>query len=219
MQFGSLESLLGEISGAVSTDPKDVDDNDALLRRTKFKQPSAIANIFLLSLDGRNIGNAEGQHAGAGDRAYFQRALAGDSLVAGDPIRSRSNLGWVIPVARPVKNDHGEMQAVLVVAIFLEDFRELLGSNELPPGWVIRIFTDNETEVTTVSNVSAAPGWDSNRTGNVASQLRRKEGSEVVNVDSNLTRVVAFSRTHRVPWLVSVGMPAEVGTMRVAKGL
>jgi hypothetical protein len=219
MQFGGIEKLLDELSGAVSTDPIDIDANDALLRRVKSEQSRAIANIFLLTLDGRNIGNAEGQHAGAGDRAYFQRALASGSLVAGDPIRSRSNLGWVIPVARPVKDRSGEMRGVLVVAIYLEDFREMLGPNEFPADWVVRVFTENATEVTSVSNVSATTGWDSNRTGNVARQLRIREGSEVVNIDGNMSRVVAFSRARSVSWMVAVGLPPEAGPVRIAKGL
>ena len=218
MQFGGIEKLLDELSGAVSTDPVDMDANDAILRRAKSEQSRAIANIFLLTLDGRNIGNAEGQHPGGGDRAYFRRALASGSLVAGDPIRSRSNLGWVIPVARPVKDSRGDIGGVLVVAVYQKEFREMLGPNEIPTDWVVRVFTDNAVEVATVSNVSAAMAWDSNRTGNVARQLRLKEGSEVVNIDGNMSRIVAFSRAQRVPWMVSVGLPPEVGPVRIAKG-
>jgi len=218
-QFGSIEKLLDELSGAVSTDPNAMDANDALLRRAKSEQSRAIANIFLLTLDGRNIGNAEGQHAGASDRTYFQRALASGSLIAGEPIRSRSNLGWVIPVARPVKSRSGEMRGVLVVAIYLEDFRKVVGPNEIPTDWVVRVFTENANEVTTVSNASVVTGGDSHRTGNVARQLRLKEGSEVVNIDGNTSRIVAFSRAQRVPWMVSVGLPPEAGPVRIAKGL
>jgi hypothetical protein len=31
----------------------------------------------------------------------------------------------------------------------------------------------------------------------------------VVNLHSNLTRIVGFSRTQRAPWLVTVGLPVD----------
>ena len=119
---------------AISTNPGDVDSNDAILRNLKSELPSSVANIFILSRDGRNIGNAVGQHASAGDREYFQKAMAGTPLVVGTPIFSRSNLGRVLPIARPVRNSAGEIQAVLVVAIFLGSLADVIGINDLPPG-------------------------------------------------------------------------------------
>ena len=153
-QFVSLEILLSGLSAKVSTNPIDVDANDALLRREKSELPKSIANILLLSPDGRNIGNAVGPHASAGDRDYFKRASAGDRLVVGPPLRSRSDLGWVIPVARPVSNSGGAIQAVLVVAIFADSVRQLIGANELPFGSLVRVAADNETEVAFLSNGS-----------------------------------------------------------------
>jgi hypothetical protein len=91
--------FLNRLSAELSTNPNDVDTNDALLRREQSQLPKSIANILLLSNDGRNIGNAVGRHASAGDRDYFKRATAGDQLVVEAPIRSRSDVGWVIPVA------------------------------------------------------------------------------------------------------------------------
>ena len=71
--------------------------------------------------------------ARAGDRAYFRRVVGGESLVVGDPIVSRSNVGWVIPVARPVKDRRGEMQAVVVVAISLDGFRDWISTDPPSP--------------------------------------------------------------------------------------
>jgi hypothetical protein len=218
VHFRDLENLLTGLSDAVSTNPNDIDANDALLRRVKSEMPSAIANILLLSLDGRSIGDAVGQHASAGDRDYFHRALAGDTLVVGDPIRSRSNLGWVIPVARAVKNSVGETQAVLVVATSVDGIRALIGADELPAGGLVRIVTNNEIEVATISNVPASSGIDLNRLGNAARQIKLKEGTERVTLSSNVTRTVGFSRAHRVPWLIAVGLPIEPGAMRLAEG-
>jgi hypothetical protein len=101
------------------------------MRREKTELLRSIANILLLSLDGQNIGNAVGRHASAGDREYFKRASAGDRLVMGLPIHSRSGLGWVIPIARPVSSDTGAIRGVLVVAVFVDSFRDLISANEL----------------------------------------------------------------------------------------
>jgi hypothetical protein len=127
--FGDLEILLREISAAVSTNPTDANINDALLQRVKSELPKSVANIFILALDGRNIGNAVGHHASAGDRLYFQTAVATGRLVVGEPINSRSGVGWVVPVAWPVLTG-GAAQAVLVVAVFVDSFRDLIAPSE-----------------------------------------------------------------------------------------
>jgi hypothetical protein len=215
-QFVDLESLLSRLSVKISTNLDDVDANDTLLRHEKSELPSSIANILVLSPDGRNIGNAVGRHASAGDRDYFKRALAGDRVVVGTPIRSRSDLGWVIPVARAVSNNGGTVQAVLVIAIFADSFRELIDGNELPVGSLVRIVADNEIEVAFVSNESTAIGPDLNRMGSAPRQFRLVEGSELLNLNGNLIRVVGFSTARRVPWLVTVGLPTEIGSVRIA---
>jgi hypothetical protein len=216
-KLGDLKDLLSKIGGAVSTNPDDIDANDALLRRMHSELPKSIANIFVLTLDGRNIGNAVGKHASAGDRDYFQRALSGARLVVGLPIRSRSDLGWVIPVAQPVFDSSGKMRAVLAVAIFADSLPEMIGTSALPERSVVRVVTENEIEVALFSRESAAIAPDASRMGSAARQFGLVEGSEVVNLHSNLTRIVGFSRTRRVPWLVTVGLPVEGGSVRSAK--
>jgi hypothetical protein len=216
--FGGLEILLREISAAVSTNPNDVDVNDALLQRVKSELPRSVANILILALDGQNIGNAVGQHAGAGDRDYFQMAVAAGHLVVGEPIQSRSDLGWVIPVAWPVLNNGGDVQAVLVVAMFLDSFRDLIASDELPKGSIVRIVNKNEIELAVVSNESVAIGPLVRRMGSAARQFRLVEGSEIVKLYGGLTRVVGFSRMQRIPWLVAVGLAPYMGAVTVAEG-
>jgi hypothetical protein len=215
--FGGLEILLREISAAVSTNPDDVDVNDAMLQRLKSELPKSVANILILALDGRNIGNAVGQHASAGDRDYFQTAVATGHLVAGEPIQSRSDLGWVIPVAWPVLNNAGDVQAVLVVAMFLDSFRDLIAPDELPKGSVVRIVNKNEIELAVVSNESVANGSQLRRMGSAARQFRLVEGSEIVKLYGGLTRVVGFSRTQRIPWLVAVGLSPYTASVTVAE--
>jgi hypothetical protein len=66
-QFGATEALLNRLDVKLSTNPDDVAANDALLQRELSELPKSIANILLLSPDGRNIGNDRGP--GDGGRA------------------------------------------------------------------------------------------------------------------------------------------------------
>jgi hypothetical protein len=215
-QFASTEGVLNRLGVKLSTNPVDVDANDALLRREQSEMPKSIANILLLSPDGRNIGNAVGRHASAGDRDYFKRASAGNQLVVELPIRSRSGVGWVVPVARRMSSNSGSTQAVLVVAISVDSIRELIGANNLPPGSLVRVVTEDEIEVAFVK-VATSVGPELNRMGNAPRQFRLVEGSELLTSNGSVVRVIGFSRTQRVPWLVTVGLPAEVSSALVAE--
>ncbi len=214
--FDAIENLLDVVSAAVSTNPSDIEKNDALLRRSMSEAPRFIANIILFSLDGKNIGNAVGHHASAGDRDYFQRAKAGAPFVVGDPIRSRSNIGWVIPVARPLRNSAGEMQAVLLVASFLDAVRQMIGVDERPMGQFISVVNDRGIEI--ASN-STAVEKEFTQAGAPARQIRLKQGSESMVMHDDATYIVGHSTTRRVPWLVTVGLPMQFGSVRVANGL
>jgi hypothetical protein len=219
MYFGALENLLTGLSMAISTNPSDVDANDAILRRLKSELPSSIANIFILSRDGRNIGNAVGQHASAGDREYFQKAIAGASLVVGAPIFSRSNVGRVLPIARPIKNSAGEIQGVLVVATFLGSLADVIGINNLPAGSVVKIVDEEEIEVVTISNAAGAPELHLFPVGETERQFQLKDGSKAVALRNDVGRIVGLATMHRASWFVAVGLPMEAGLLRVAGGL
>jgi hypothetical protein len=136
-QLRTTETLLNQLSVKLSTNPDDVAANDALLRRELSEVPKTIANILLLSPDGRNIGNAVGNHTNVGDREYFKRASAGDQLVVEAPIRSRSDVGWVIPIARRMSDGGGSTQAVLVIAISVDSIREA-SFIERPLAWAAK---------------------------------------------------------------------------------
>jgi hypothetical protein len=215
--LGSLEDMLTGIGTAVSTNPDDIDANDALLRRRLSGLPKSIANIFLLTLDGTNIGNAVGKHPSVADRDYFKRALASDRLVVGVPIRSRSDVGWVIPVAEPLFDSGGKMRAILALAIFADSLPELIGSWGVPRGAVVRVVAEDEVEIALFSSESTDITPDASRMGSSIRQIRLTEGSEVVNLHSNLKRIVGFSSTRRAPWLVAVGLPVEGRLISSAK--
>jgi hypothetical protein len=214
--FDAIESLLDAVSAAASTNPNDIDRNDALLRRAMSEAPRFIANIIVFSLDGTNIGNAVGHHASAGDRDYFQRAKAGAPLVIGDPIRSRSNIGWVIPAARPIRNSAGEIQAVLVVATYLDSVQQMIGIDESPMGQFISVVNDRGIGIASNSTVVKN---SFTQVGAAARPIRSKQGSELVTTNDNVTYIIGYTTTRRGPWLVTVGLPLGSGSARVANGV
>jgi hypothetical protein len=101
--------------------------------------------------------------------------------------------------------------------MFLDSFRDLIAPDELPKGSVVRLVNKNEIELAVVSNETVANGPDVGRMGSAARQFRLVEGSEIVKLYGGLTRVVGFSRTQRIPWLVAVGLPPYMGPVRVAE--
>src|SRR5436190_1566920 len=74
--IGNLENLIAGLTYAVSTNPADAEQNDILFVRAKAAMPEFIANVMLFTLDGKNIGIAEGNRFSASDRLYFQKVLA-----------------------------------------------------------------------------------------------------------------------------------------------
>ena len=140
--IGNLESLMVGLSRAFSTRLADPAANDTLLRQVKEELPDYIANILLFAPDGSNIGSswdADVRRFYAGDRAYFQQVMGGQTLAIGDVIRTKLSGEWVVTVASPVKDQTGRLRAVMAVGTKLERFQEALRMQRLPAGSIVRI--------------------------------------------------------------------------------
>jgi diguanylate cyclase (GGDEF)-like protein/PAS domain S-box-containing protein len=212
--IGNLENLMAGLSRAVSTQPADATANDLLLQQVKAELPGFIGNILLFSLDGTNIGTSAGPAAKrfyAGDRAYFRQVLAGERLSIGDVIRTKLTGEWVITVASPVEDQTGRLRAVLAVGTKLEHFQDALRIHALPLGSVVRIV--NQSGIV-VAQSADGPNWigrDLSASESIARTLVAKEVSEVSVWSDNVKRITGSSTAHRVPWLVSVGLPRDIG--------
>src|SRR5882762_7135876 len=117
--LGNLEALMAGLSRAVSVNPAEIDANDAVLKQLKAELPGFISNIFVFSLDGTNIGSAQGARFNAADRAYFRGVLAGQRLAMGEVVLGRATVMTHCPIARPVEDSAGRLQAVLAVGTLL----------------------------------------------------------------------------------------------------
>jgi PAS domain S-box-containing protein len=140
--------------------------------------------------------------------------LAGERLVVGDPLST--DVGWVFPVARAVKNAAGELQAVLVVGTVIESVQEALRVAELPPGSVVRIVSDQRIGIASFPEVAGWVGSSRVASENVARHLRLGEGSEVTDWSDGATRFTGYATAHLAPWMVAVGLPAAIEAAAIA---
>src|SRR5262249_6056834 len=126
----------------------DAAKNDALLRRIKAELPDFVGNIVLFSLDGSNIGTSSTQgRFNAGDRRYFQQALAGQRLAIGQGVIARALREWAVMVARPIEDQAGRVRAVIAIGTLLEHFQDALRVKGLPPGSVVCIIDEKGTVI------------------------------------------------------------------------
>jgi diguanylate cyclase (GGDEF)-like protein/PAS domain S-box-containing protein len=208
---GNLTNLLSGLSVAVSWDLKDVDANDRLLRRVKSELPSYVANLLLFSLDGTNIGTSnEAGRFFAGDRDYFRKIVAGHDHAVGTVVRSRAGNEWVVTIARPVVDAEGGLRAILAVGTRLERFQDALTLTQLPRGSVVRIVDEN---LVVIAHSLDGPNWisrDLSGSAAVARHFAARDLSEVVRWSDDVERITGSARANLVPWMVSVGLPADV---------
>jgi len=208
---GNLTNLLSGLSVAVSWDLKDVDANDRLLRRVKSELPSYVANLLLFSLDGTNIGTSnEAARFFAGDRDYFRKIVAGHDHAVGPVVRSRAGNEWVVTIARPVVDAEGGLRAILAVGTRLERFQDALTLTQLPRGSVVRIVDENLVVVAHSLDGSNWISRDLSGSAAVARHFAARDLSEVVRWSDDVERITGSARAHMVPWMVSVGLPADV---------
>jgi diguanylate cyclase (GGDEF)-like protein/PAS domain S-box-containing protein len=209
--IGSLDSLLSVLAQSVSFDPADRAANDALLRKVNGALPNGHSHILLFDTEGNNIGTSQDPdypRPNAHDRAYFQEAMAGHSPAVGEPILVRSGR-LVLNVARPISDASGRIRAVLTVGPVLDHFEEALKVHALPENSAISII--NLQGVVIAANreelIGQNVGWR-----HLQPRIAAREGSDVSNWThrDNVERVNGFATAHRVPWLVTVGVPTAI---------
>ena len=220
--ISNLEALLVGLSRAVSPMPADAGSNDTVLRRVKNELPSYVSAVLVIGLDGNDIGSSVDSTNGRlyfGDRAYVKDVLAGKRVSIGDAIQGRISGQWIIPIARPIEDETGQLRAVLMIAARLEGIDEVLRTHELPVGSVVRVVDGHGVVVGRSANSPNWIGRDLSGLEVVARHRAAGEGSEIAPWGDNVRRITASSMARRVPWLVSVGVPADVAFAAIASRL
>ncbi len=212
--IGNLENLMIGLSRAVSTRLADSNSNDALLRQVKEGLPNYISNILLFAPGGSNIGVSwtGDQRVNVSDRAYFQEVLAGQGLAISDVIHAKLSQQWLVTVASPVKDQTGRLRAVLAVGTQLARFQNALRIQHLPAGSIVRIVDQNGIVVANSQNPSRWIGRNLISSQDVAQALAANESSAIIRWPGRIERITGSATAHRVPWVVSVGLPITFGS-------
>jgi diguanylate cyclase (GGDEF)-like protein/PAS domain S-box-containing protein len=220
--IGNVDNLMMGLSEAVSINPADIRLNDAMLRRVKAELPDFINTVLLFSLDGTNIGaswSADRPRVNVRDRGYFRQILNGRRLAVSEVRLGSVSREWIIIIARPVEDQAGRLRAVLTVGTRLEHFQDALRVHSLPPGSVVRIVNEHGIVVTQNPDGANWIGRDLGRSEHVTRHLAAKEASEIAVWPDNVARITGSSTAHRLPWLVSVGLPTNTAIASVAARL
>jgi diguanylate cyclase (GGDEF)-like protein/PAS domain S-box-containing protein len=218
--IGAIENLLSVVGQAVSFDPADRSANDALLRKVRSELPNGNSQILLFDPDGNNIGTSQDRDyppPNAHDRVYFREALADHTPAVGEPIVVRSG-HRVINVARPIKDATGRIRAVLTVGPLLDGFQDALKLHALPPNSAITVINAQGIVIAAdkPERIGRQGDW-----GHLAQRMAAREGSDITSWTQrdNVERVNGFATAHRVPWLVTVGVPTSIAYAALANRL
>ncbi len=216
--IGNVDNLLSGLSRAISTNPADTHSNDTLLRQVKAELPAYAGNLLLFSPDGINIGtSSDAGRPFVGDRPFFQRVLAGERLVIGDVSRARAGGQWVASIARPVEDGSGRVVGVLVSGTRLDHFQDALRVKDLPAGSVVAVIDQKGVVVARTPDGADWIGRDLRKSETIARHLAAKEISEVAVWPDGVERITGSATAHTVPWLISVGLPADIAFATVAR--
>jgi Cache domain len=220
--IGNLDNLLLGLSRAVSIAPADAGVTNALLRRAKSELPDFVSHIMVFSRDGYSIATSfedEIKPVYVADRLYFRKLIAGEHLSLGEVMRGRVNGWWLVNVARRIEDATGRLTGVLAIGTRLEHFQDALRLDNLPAGSVVRVLS--EDGIVIAQNVNG-PNWigrDLSKVETVLRHMRAKEITEVVAWTDGVERITGSATAHRVPWLVSVGLPGNVAWAAIAASL
>ena len=221
--IATIESLLSVLGQSVSYDPADTRENDLLLLKVRREISSTVdSHILVFDLAGNNIGSSQEPgypRPNAHDRRYFREALADHTPAIGEPIRVRSGR-WIVNVALPIKDTTGKIRAVITVGPVLDRFQQALKLRNLPPRSVVSI-TDADGVVLTGTGMEDRLIGQRVDWGHLSQRIAAQEGSDVSNWHrlDNLERVNGFATAHRVPWLVTVGVPTQIAFATLAHRL
>ena len=147
----TCDVLLVHMIDAVSTTNGPVlPAQHALMLRSLVSRFTEVS--FLLLIDGE--GNLRWSSAleqvtpiNYADRSYFKRHVAGEDLVIGEPIISRSTGKSILPVTRAIRDDKGKLTGVVLAAIETRYIDHVFNSARLANSDAVALFMADGTLV------------------------------------------------------------------------
>jgi diguanylate cyclase (GGDEF)-like protein/PAS domain S-box-containing protein len=206
--IGNLENLIAGLSYAVSLNPKDAEQNDIIFVRAKAAMPDFIANVMLFTLDGANIGIAEGNRFSAADRLYFQKILAGEPVVIGEPVYGRAIGRWVVTIAKPIEDAAGNLRAVIAIGTSLEKFQRALVEKGVP-GTVVRLVNESSYVISEGITGPNNLGRELVQFDQRVQHIAPRDAGEVLRWNDGIERITGSASSQRTRWVASLGLPIQ----------
>ncbi|HLH96205.1 MAG TPA: EAL domain-containing protein [Xanthobacteraceae bacterium] len=219
--IGNLENLMVGLSRAVSANPADTAKNDALLRQVRSKEPDYLASILVYSLDGTNIGTSGDptSRPNVARQSFFKEAVANRGLSIGQVFHTAHSQRWLLTVAYPVEDEAGNLRAIISTGTQLAHFHEAFQTEGLPAGGVLRISNQDGIVVLQSNDPHYEIGSDISHLRQITRHLNEREWTDIGTWSDGIERITGTSTAHKVPWLVSVGLPTHVAFAAVASRL
>ncbi len=213
----TIKIVLSAVTPQIRTDSAGARANDSLLLavRNAIREP-VLTNLWVHTPTGTNIGTSrrplpERASVYAGDRPYFQIAVATGRPTVSDPVRARpdSSVRSVI-FTQPVLNPRGQVAAVVLGTIHLPSLGTTLDAVRLPPGEVV-VLADAHGQI--VARAPAMSSWVGRSVAELVRPPRALATADGASVDESSRipgrgRLVAAVRPNELPWRVYVISPA-----------
>jgi PAS domain-containing protein len=214
--IAGIQQLLSVLSRTVGTRIENREANVALLRSLQAKLPAQINNVSVWTPEGESIGTLEpwvrSTRIDPAKRKFFRDALNGAPLAIEAPLVSVVNDELVGLFAVGIERE-GKAAGVVLASLRLKSLQPLLAPQEsLPSGAVVTV-TDAGGVV--LARSLEPDKWIGrnllqSREGGLEDSLKHRTGVRIGASADGIDRIAGFSMADRVPWLVYVGVPADV---------
>ena len=192
-----------------------------------------IKRIGIVDQDGRNFFNSGLAEPGASsriasERAYFQRAAAGEKgLIFDGPLRPLLSPEWSLIMARRIEGADGEFIGVVFATVPVEAIGSALPKVDLGPSGVVTLRTADLAQVIRVPALNVPDGGVNSREvpGAALDLMRERPGLEhyafqAVTPRDGIERLYAYQKLRDAPFWISVGRsPGDAAWQRHALAL
>ena len=213
--LGDVTQLLNALAGTLQVDRDNAEHNDTMLQALAAQLPPNVQELSLWSTDGSNLGTSallpSGPRPNAADRAFFIAAIREPGLATEAPVRWKKAGDWTAVIALRIVRQARTI-GVLSVSTRLTSLPLLLDpDNSLPKGAVITLI---DSKGSVLGRSIDAERWIGQPAplDHVELMRRMAEGrgsAENTGFDGT-HRIFGFARSRSMPWLVYVGIPADI---------
>jgi PAS domain S-box-containing protein len=215
-QIRNIDTVLRAVAATVPMRADAIDQGNDALYKIMTGMPEYIGDIWLIQMDGTLLYSADKPplaygSLNVGDRDYFKRAIAEGELVVGEPITSHVSGQWIVALARPIRDgEDGPIRGVVAVSIMLDKFHESFAESVLPPGSVISVLSQQGAIIARSIESQKWIGRNLSTVQSTRDVLSQREGLRDLVTADGVARLSGVRASKELPWIVYVGIPADI---------